>query len=436
MYRQGKHVKTHTIITEEANKKLIIDYLKSISDDSRTPQLLCKHLNESLLRTIPNAPERVSEETARRWMHYLGYSLCKKKKGYYTDGHNREDVVKYRDEVFLKEMEMYEPRMKDYDGEEMKEKERTGDSLLLNDEIEIIDIWQDESTFYANDGKGMVWMANGTNKLRPKSLGSSLMISGLTCRCHGFCKNDTKKAYRTFLAGNTMTHLHLLLFLSHGILNKCLLGKNRDGWFTNDDLVEQVKDLFDLFTEMHPGNQLLFIFDNSMSHHKRAPDGLEASLLTLKDGGKNVPEMRKTFFIKNDIRYEQSMQHESGVKKGIKTILQERGRWRENMLLECEACKAKIIHEHRVEHYAGVHDASSPIYGSQCCARHCISVEPDFLAQKEWLREIIEDAGHKILFLPKYHCELNYIENVWGYMKAALRKTCDYNFATLLPKVH
>ena len=29
------------------------------------------------------------------------------------------------------------------------------------------------------------------------------------------------------------------------------------------------------------------------------------------------------------------MQHESGVKNGIKTILQERGRRRENMLLEC-----------------------------------------------------------------------------------------------------
>jgi transposase len=72
---------------------------------------------------------------------------------------------------------------------------------------------------------------------------------------------------------------------------------------------------------------------------------------------------------------------------------------------------------------------------SQCCARHCISVEPDFAAQKEWLREVIEEKGHKILFLPKYHCELNYIENVWGYMKAYLRRSCEYNFDTLEDKV-
>ena len=51
----------------------------------------------------------------------LGLFTLQEKKGYYTDEHNRKDVVKYRDEVFLKEMEMYEPRMKDYDDEEMKE---------------------------------------------------------------------------------------------------------------------------------------------------------------------------------------------------------------------------------------------------------------------------------------------------------------------------
>jgi len=46
--------------------------------------------------------------------------------------------------------------------------------------------------------------------------------------------------------------------------------------------------------------------------------------------------------------------------------------------------------------------------------RVCCLIEPDFLEQKEWLTEEIEMLGHKIIFYPKYHCELNFIENIWG----------------------
>ena len=33
------------------------------------------------------------------------------------------------------------------------------------------------------------------------------------------------------------------------------------------------------------------------------------------------------------------------------------------------------------------------------------------------LEEVIEKAGHICLFLPKFHCELNPIEMLWGYVK-------------------
>jgi len=44
-----------------------------------------------------------------------------------------------------------------------------------------------------------------------------------------------------------------------------------------------------------------------------------------------------------------------------------------------------------------------------CCARRIISLEPDFVAQKGALHEIISTAGHKCVFYPKFHCELNFI---------------------------
>jgi hypothetical protein len=33
-----------------------------------------------------------------------------------------------------------------------------------------------------------------------------------------------------------------------------------------------------------------------------------------------------------------------------------------------------------------------------------------FLKSKGWLQEEVEVAGHHVLFYPKFHCELNFIE--------------------------
>ena len=52
-------------------------------------------------------------------------------------------------------------------------------------------------------------------------------------------------------------------------------------------------------------------------------------------------------------------------------------------------------------------------------------------------QETIEAANHLCLFLPKFHCELNFIEFFWGVVKKYLRDNCDYTFDTLkenLPK--
>jgi hypothetical protein len=61
-----------------------------------------------------------------------------------------------------------------------------------------------------------------------------------------------------------------------------------------------------------------------------------------------------------------------------------------------------------------------------------MSQQPDFLRQREWLREVVEDAGHQIIFFPKYHCELNYIEMVWAYIKSQLKMSCTHNFQDML----
>ena len=46
-----------------------------------------------------------------------------------------------------------------------------------------------------------------------------------------------------------------------------------------------------------------------------------------------------------------------------------------------------------------------------------LSLQSDFATQKPLIQEIIESRGHKVIFYPKFHCELNFIEQFWDVTK-------------------
>jgi hypothetical protein len=48
---------------------------------------------------------------------------------------------------------------------------------------------------------------------------------------------------------------------------------------------------------------------------------------------------------------------------------------------------------------------------------------------------LVQKRGHQIIFYPKYHCELNWIEMVWGRVKQKVRGACDYTLAGLTKNV-
>ena len=43
--------------------------------------------------------------------------------------------------------------------------------------------------------------------------------------------------------------------------------------------------------------------------------------------------------------------------------------------------------------------------------------------------------GHKVIFYPKYHCELNDIEMYWGAVKRCARENCNYTWGSLVKTV-
>ena len=155
----------------------------------------------------------------------------------------------------------YEARMAKYDGENM---ETTIEPVIEQDLKKIVLVTHDESTFYANDGKKLIWMQNSKKKLLPKTNGSSIMISGFCCECHGFMVDEAlnKKSYILFQAGT-----------------------NREGWWKNDDLVRQCKDVFEFLGIVTDCSYLApprnFTRAKRMGHSKSATDAGSTTSLKL-----------------------------------------------------------------------------------------------------------------------------------------------------------
>jgi hypothetical protein len=189
-------------------------------------------------------------------------------------------------------------------------------------------------------------------------------------------------------------------------------GKNRDGYFTSADLARQVSHAIDIFEKRFPYCQALFAFDNAPSHQKRAPDALSANKMPLNPKfwepfpGIQMRDVTlpngtpQSLYFPND-------HPRAGQFKGMRQILIERGKWPgRDPLTNKEPlaqCKEKCLE------------------GAVCCARRILYMEPDFIAQKSLIEELINSRGHLAIFYPKYHCELNFIEMVWGAAKYEYR---------------
>ena len=86
--------------------------------------------------------------------------------------------------------------------------------------------------------------------------------------------------------------------------------------------------------------------------------------------------------------------------KGMEILIRERGLWPEgdDLLAQCPGFRCL---PGRVD----------------CCCRRILFMQPDFVSQKSQLQELVESCGHLCDFYPKYHCELNFIEQYWGAAK-------------------
>ena len=156
--------------------------------------------------------------------------------------------------------------------------------------------------------------------------------------------------------------------------------------------------------------------DNSQGHSTYAADALVVSRMNVKPGGAQA-RMRDGWFIQNGERINQSKVFSSNAPehanqpKGLRQVLSERNIDTKGLRGKCKkACEPNA---------------------TACCCRRIMENQPDFHEQKSLVQETIEAAGHLCIVLPKFHCELNFIEFFWGAVKRYLRERCDMSFDTL-----
>ena len=278
---RGNHPKVSTLIRDEEFQMKAREFVRKNAYRKGEPNLTVREFAGWVRE---GWQVDICDDTARRWLHKLGFSRVNHSKGVYFDGHERADVVEYRSK--------YLDKLAEYNHE------------APNVGRPIIRVYHDESTFYANADQSYHWSDGQFQVLKQKSLGQAVMISDFIDEVSGFLREGKDMA-------------------------RVALEHQTEGYFTNPMFLNQVSTAIDIFERKHPQSQGCFLFDNAPSHKKVAADALNADKLNVRPGGKQ-PCLRDTMW---DGRV-QKMQLPDGRPKGMKLILEERGVCTDGMVAE------------------------------------------------------------------------------------------------------
>ncbi|KAG2153114.1 uncharacterized protein EDB93DRAFT_1082693 [Suillus bovinus] len=181
-------------------RKLSCIYDESLAADLKLHlQSVGKYVRAQDLIDYLNVPENqahhgftkmISPRTAQRWMNHLGYCWKKEPKGQYSDGHEQEDVVYFRQNVFLPAWNHYQTRMTKWnqEGDITVEDIETNGTTLSS--CWVIMWFHDELTFYAHDRRKQRWVHSSKGAIpQPKGEGVSLMVADFVSADYGWLRS-------------------------------------------------------------------------------------------------------------------------------------------------------------------------------------------------------------------------------------------------------
>jgi hypothetical protein len=317
---------------------------------------------------------------------------------------------------------------------------------------------QDETVFHTNEYRRRVWLAQDQQPIRKKGSGRAIHVSDFICETIGPIRLSEEQIKDQL---NLPDALRLPAFEARKITYP---GKGFDSWWDLAQLIKQLKNTIAIFEYTHPNCMAVFVFDRSSAHEGYAEDALNISNMNINPGGKQK-KMRDTIIPldnpdpapgEEDTRGrlqrmcfpdDHSDPKLRGQAKGVKAVLQERksvwdkfisecnARKTKKMVGKCSSCTKSQVHkdaERRIalaesmgQDDAVLHeditqaDTEVPSIAEDqwCCMYRVLALQADFQSERPLIQTVIENAGHVCLFLPRFHCELNAIEMLWGYAK-------------------
>ena len=360
----------------------------------------CRWVNESLLPNSilePGYPRHVSVQTARKWLHELGFQVLDKKKGIYIDGHERPDVVQHR-WCFLRQLVAGGFLTKeDAPSDEAKEAFPTDIEQPPAERCKKnIFIFHDESTFNANDDEGLQWDTVESQIIRPKSHGSGIMVSDFITEKDGYlCLTEAEHDAAKLKDPDIPMGARTLLEYS----------ESRDGYWTSSKFIKQMKGAVKIAEAKYPkenGFRLFWVFDQSGCHMAYRDDSLNINKMNAKEGGAQ-PCMHDTVYNGKTTYMTKTVHNRTGgrvrIPRGMIDVLKQSGQYHSKMK---------------------VNDMRSEL-----------SKHPDFINEKNEIEYFLHEHGHACLFIPKFYCEVNPIERCWAQAKRYTRAYCNYNIVGL-----
>ena len=140
----------------------------------------------------------------------------------------------------------------------------------------------DECYVHVNEHSRRQWLAKGQQPLRKKGNGCGIHISDWILEtCGRLVLNDSELASQAALPVESclrVTDARKIIYP----------GKNADKWWDLPQLMEQMKDVVDIFEYIHPDAVGIWAFDCSSAHEGLAPDALNINRMNVKPGSQQT----------------------------------------------------------------------------------------------------------------------------------------------------
>ena len=387
-YQRGRYER-YVVIEDEEFKEMALTWIRSNSSVKGRPNMTAANFRSWVVSVLlpqvklhhPQVPSSISDRTAVRWLHQLGFEPASTKKGVFIDGHERSDVVEYR-KLYLRKLEILESTHAPpppISGEPAP--------VSSSDRRKLVLIFHDEVVYHSNDDQKWMWSEKGKQPIRPKSQGRALMVSDFIEEHNGYLRLSDEE-----FDGAKESHPELWKE-ARRVLK---LGAEHEGYWDSEKFLTQVDHSITIAEIKYPkeSHSLVFLFDQSSGHTAFSNDALNVNRMNVRPGGSQAI-LRDTVWDGKT----QKMCFSDGTAKGMQQVLEERG-------VNTRGMKASRM-------------------------REVLGEMSDFKFEKTKVERLVSARGYRAIFIPKFHCELNPIESCWCHSKRYTRSHCNYTFPGL-----